>query len=200
MGIDGINLKQLYRGYVLSFHSLGVQIYENERNRPLFTHQVISYWARVALSLGYYPWAGEGKRDLAWYEKTGKGHQNILHIESENSLQRREHTLEKLKKSSEEYRIGIIFVGAKAQLDEETLKEQLEQDFKEHKTLIITTWWNRKIEKSDIEGTYTVTGHYIESGTVTSFEESHLIWREHGFLEIIFPNEASWNSESPPVF
>ena len=200
-----IEIERLFIGFIRSFHLLNITIDKGFRNRSLFTHEVISYWGRVGLSLGYLPWCEEPtgetdkrKRDLGWYDIENEEY--VLHLETENNPGRIEHTIEKLRYSGEEYRIGIIFAKAADSLSH--LEKQLKQ-IKTGTTLIITTWWgeNRAEGPTDEDGNleeneswYKVTGHIVESGHVKLIDrEAFLVWPQYGnTLKMIFKNDTNW--------
>ena len=151
-----INLEQLYRGYVLSFDSLCIPIDEYKKNRPLFTHQVISYWSRTGLSLGFKPWCEEERMDLAWYDEDDEP---VLHLESENDVHRLENTIKKLNESAIEFKVGIIH--ASTEYDDGWTSEIIE-DADRNNYLYICTWWKPDEMVGD-HYRYLVTGHLIEN-------------------------------------
>ncbi len=183
-----LNLEQLYRGYILSFQSLGVQVYKSARNRPLFTHQVISYWAKVGFALGFYPWCEDMRKDLGWYMHDDKC---VLHLESENDHKDIIETLKALNKSDAMYRIGVLFKNEK--YNEDKWSKQLTKLLKkEKKTLVITTWWKQE-EAKDSAYHYLVTGHTVISGRVKSLQKACCVWPKFGTLGIIFPKEPNYD-------
>ena len=185
------SLYQLYRGYILSFNSFSIPIEKNNRNWPLFTHKIISYWSNVGLSLGFYPWSEESNRDLAWYSN---GDKCILHLETENNPTRIKHTIKKLAESDEKYKIGIVFVTDKSFTENDLNNEIRRINYGE--VLIITTWW--KHESDYIESgkyqqyCYPVTGHLIKGGTAEELERATCVWGKYGTLRMIFQAEPNW--------
>lgn len=186
-----MNLHQLYRGYILSFNSLSIPIEKNIRNRPLFTHKIISYWSNVGLSLGFYPWSEESNRDLGWYSN---GDKCILHLETENQHTRIKHTINKLVESDEEYKIAIIF-AADDSFTEDDLNNEIRR-INNGESLIITTWW--KHESNPIKSgkheqyCYPVTGHLIKGGAAYKLERATCIWDRYGTLRMSFEGEPNW--------
>ena len=193
MRLKKLNLYQLYRGYILSFHSLSIPVEKDRRNWDLFTHKIISYWSNVGLSLGFYPWCEEERRDLGWYSNRDED-ECILHLETENSPSRIKHTISKLKKSKEKYKVGIIFITDK-DFTTDNLKKELKQ-INIGETLIISTWWNKEVDSQESgdheQYYYLVTGHLIENGTISDLEEAECIWDKYGTLRMIFKEEPNW--------
>ncbi len=190
MNLKTLNLHQLYRGYVLSFSSNNIPIDwdEDDYNRPLFTHKILSYWSNVGLSLGFYPWCEESQRDLGWYSKENNC---ILHLESENSSERIEKTITKLAESTEKFKIGIIFVGESSKFEEKDLFDKLSA-IKNDEALIITTWWNQESEViKDQQYNCLVTGHLIKKGIVENLEKAICVWDKYGSLRMIFQDEPN---------
>lgn len=189
-----IDLEQLYNGYVLSFHTLSIPVFENWRDQAQFTHQIISYWARVGLSLGYYSWCeADDRKDIGWYDlslqhsKTDNPY--VLHIEVENQSDRIKHTLSKLNKSKDPYKLGVLFNNN--EYDKDMWDNEL-QKITTSNALIITTWWKTEEELERDEFSTTVTGHIINDGSIHSLQPAYLLWGKYGTLRMVFKEYPNW--------
>jgi len=145
----------------------------------------------VGLSLGFYPWSEENRRDLGWYSSDDEC---ILHLETENNPGRVEHTIKKLSDSDEEYKIGIIFIVNES-FSENELKNKIKR-INHGQSLVITTWWNQEsdhIESGKLQQyCYPVTGHFVTGGIVENLSRATCVWDQYGALRMFFETEPNW--------
>lgn len=197
--VPSLDLEQLYRGFVLSFSSLGIQVYNTRYNAPLFTHQVIDYWARVGLSLGFYPWAEYQYRDLEWWypDPQLKGdldpqtaYKAALHLESENSPGRMEYTVRKLAGSSAPYAVGLVHTAREADVQSAlSASESLVTDGR--KLLVIAVLWAEPKVSAD-EAFYDYRVRAWQRPHQRDLPEAWLSWPRSGALTMHFQREVNW--------